>query len=501
MVAPEGTAVGVATTVAEVTGRAEDPGVERIPVTAGPAVEPETETVAQTPVVVLVVAARNPADVGRPPVPVDVAGGVPQTREPEPPPGRMPVPTAVVVGERTPGIPSHPVEPGRSVRPPAPAVGLPVLLDARLPGPSIVDLDPLAMRAQRVAVTARIDGGIGHETGPMAFRPVIERGSSRPCAALELDPGIVETVGHERLAAADDHRSPLRHDFRESGENRHLGPAATVAVNLVAAVLLHVDPGVGCVQDRQLRFEKVTFDLQAQPAPVQDVERVLVFAVRRSGDPLKSDLRVVVQGQDRTVRHEDRESRARRRPDPVASQNRQVEFKFALSARTGREQGRVSVQRADETVDAREALRLFLARSIRCPDGGCGKDERRHEDADRKQVSHLSVPLWNRSQCEATTSGNQQTACQGDDSRWLPERRTIPVARRDFESLHRGPARFERDAPVTFRGRPEWWMAPFRMMPPVQRRPRSPCPSFPFVNTRIRCCGRDARLWRSSVPI
>ena len=398
MVAPKGTAVGVAPPVAKVAGRAEDPGIERIPVAARPTVEPETEAIAQPPVVVLVVTARNPADVGRPPVPVDMTGGVPQTREPDPSPGRMHVPAAVVVGERTPGIPSHPVEPGGSIRPPAPAVGLPVLLDARLPGPSIVDLDPLAMRAQGVAVAADIDRGIGHETGPMAFRPVSQRGRRHACTVLEFDPGVVETVGHERLATTNDDRPPLRHDLRESGKNRHLGPAASVAVNLVATVLLDVDPGVGGVHHRQLRFKKVIRDLQAQAAPVEDVERVLVLAVRRSGNALEGDLRVVIQGQDRSVRHEDGESRARRRPDPVAPQDRQVEFKLALGAGTGREQGRVSVQRADETVDAGQALRLFLARSVRCPDGGCGKDHRQREDADRKRVSHLSVPLRNRSE-------------------------------------------------------------------------------------------------------
>ena len=271
MVPPQGTAVGVAATVAKVAGRAEDPGIERIPVAARPTVEPETEAMAQSPVVVLVVTAWNPADVGGPPVPVDMAGGVPQTREPDPSPGRMHVPAAIVVGERTPGIPSHPVEPGGSIRPPAPAVGLPVLLDARLPGPSIVDLDPLAMRAQRVAVAADIDRGIGHETGSMAFRPVSQRGRRHARTVLELDPGVVETVGHERLAATNDDRPPLRHDLRESGKNRHLGPAASVTVNLVATVLLDIDPGVGGVHHRQLRFKKVICDLQAQPAPVEDV--------------------------------------------------------------------------------------------------------------------------------------------------------------------------------------------------------------------------------------
>ena len=416
MVAPKGTAVGVAAAVAKVAGRAEDPGIERIPVAARPTVEPETEAIAQPPVVVLIVTARNPADVGRPPVPVDMAGGVPQTREPDPSPGRMHVPAAVVVGERTPGIPSHPVEPGGSIRPPAPAVGLPVLLDARLPGPSIVDLDPLAMRTQGVAVAADIDRGIGHETGPMAFRPVGQRGRRHACTVLELDPGVVETVGHERLAATNDDRTPLRHDLRESGKNRHLGPAASVAVNLVATVLLDVDPGVGRVHHRQLRFEKVIRDLQAQAAPVEDVERVLVLAVRRSGNALERDLRVVIQGQDRSVRHEDGESRARRRPDPVAPQDRQVEFKLALSAGTGREQGRVSVQRTDETVDAGQALRLFLARSVRCPGGGCGKDHRQRDDADRKRVSHLSVPSEESERRKVTTpSSNPRARAWGPD--------------------------------------------------------------------------------------
>ena len=318
MAAPQGMAVGVAPTVAEVAGRAEDPGVERIPVAAGPTVEPETEAVAQASVVVLVVAAWNPADVGGTPVPVNMTGGVHQTRVPDPPPCGMPVPAAVVVGERAPGIPRHPVETGGCVRPPAPAVRLPVVLDVRLPGPAIVDLDPLTMGAQGVAVAAGINGGVGHEAGPMARGPVIQGGSRHARAVLELDPGVVETVGHERLTAANDHRAPLRHDFRESGENRHLGPAASVAVNLVTAVLLHVDPGVGRVHYGQLRFEKVIFDFQAQPPPVQDVERVLILAVRRPGDPFQGDLGVVIHGQDRTVRHEDGEPRVRRRPDPIA---------------------------------------------------------------------------------------------------------------------------------------------------------------------------------------
>jgi hypothetical protein len=272
------------------------------------------------------------------------------------------------------------------------------------------------MRAQRVAVAADIDRGIGHETGPMAFRPVSQRGRRHACTVLELDPGVVETVGHERLAATNDDRPPLRHDLRESGKNRHLGPAASVAVNLVAAVLLDVDPGVGGVDHGQRRLKKVICDLQAQPAPVEDIERVLVLAVRRSGNALESDLRVVVQGQDRPVRHEDRESRARRRPDAVASQNRQVEFKFTLSAGTGREQGRVSVQRADEAVDASKFLRLFLARSVRCPGGGCGKDHRKREDADRKRMSHLSVPSEESERRKVTTpSSNPRARAWGPD--------------------------------------------------------------------------------------
>jgi len=213
--------------------------------------------------------------------------------------------------------------------------------------------------AQGVAVAAGIDGGIGHETGAMTCGPFIQGG---------------------------------RHDFRESGENRHFGPAAAVTVNLVAAPLLHVDPGVRGVHHRQLRFEKVVFDLQTQPPPMQDVERVLILAVRRSGDPFEGDLGVVVQSQDRTVRHEHGESRVRRRPDPITSQNRQMEFEFALGAGTSREQGRVSVQRADETVDAGESVRLFLAWGVRCFGAGRGEDDRKRESADQKRVSHLTVP-------------------------------------------------------------------------------------------------------------
>ncbi len=441
MAAPQGMAVGVASTIAQVAGRTEDPGVERIPVSSGPSVEPETETIAQAPVVVLIVAAWNPADVGGAPVPVDMAGGVHQTREPEPSPCRMPVPAAVVVGERAPGIPRHPVETGGSVGPPAPAVRLPVLLDARLPGPSIVDLDPLAMGAQGVAVAAGIDGGVGHETGPMARGPVIQGGSRHARAVLELDPWVVETVGHERLTTANDHRAPLRHDFRESGENRHLGPAASVAVNLVAAVLLHVNPGVGRVHYGQLRFEKVIFDLEAQPPPVQDVEGVLILAVRRPGDPFQGDLGIVVQCQDRTVRHEDGEPRVRRRPDPIAPQNRQVEFEFALGAGTSREQGGVSIQCADETVDAGESTCVFLPRSVRRPDAGRGKDHRKREDADRKRVSHRTVPL--------------RIEAKGSYHLWLRANR-VPGRRVRFvrgNPTIRLPVRCKRNTPVTSRGR------------------------------------------------
>ena len=351
---------------------------------------------AQTPVVVLVVAARNPADVGRSPVPVDMAGGVHQPRVPEPSPGRVPVPTAVVVGERPPGIPRHPVQPGGSVGPPAPAVRLPVLLDVGLPGPSILHLDPLAVLAERVAVATGVDSGVGHESGPMVTRPVVQRGRGHAGAALELDPGVVEAVGDEGFAAAYDHRPPLRYDFREAGEDGYLGPAASVVVDLVAAVLLQVDPGIRCVDHGEVRLGKVVFQLQAEPPPVEEVERVRVLAVRRTGDPREGDLGVVVQRQDRAVRHEDGESRVRRRPDPIAAQDRQMEFQIALGAGTSREQGGVPIQGANEAVDAGEALRVFRSRRL-APGDGCGEDDRKGDGADRKRVSHLTVPLRNRS--------------------------------------------------------------------------------------------------------
>ena len=166
------------------------------------------------------------------------------------------------------------------MRPAAPAVGLPVVFDVGLPGPAILDFDPPAMTGQGGAIAVDIDGRVGRELGTVTFRPLIQCCGSRAGAALELDPGVVEAPNQERFATADDHRTPLGDDFGEPGQHRDFGPTVAVALDLVAAFLLGVDPGVGGVDRRQLRVQQVVRNLQAQPAPVQDVEGVCVVGVR-----------------------------------------------------------------------------------------------------------------------------------------------------------------------------------------------------------------------------
>ena len=276
----QGATVCVAATVPKVPRRTEDPGVERIPEAAGPSVETPPEAVAQTPVVALVVAAGDPADIGRPPVPVHVAGGVDGAREPEPTVAGMHVPTAVVVGERTPGIPSDPVQSGGRIRPAASAVRLPVVFDLGLPGPAILDFDPPAMPGQGGAVAVCIDGRIGREPCTVTLRPFIQRCGSDAGPVLEFDPRVVETPNQERFATADDHRTPLGDDFGESVQHRDFGRAVAIALDLVAAFLLGVDPGVRRVDRRQFRVQQVVRDFQAEPALVQDVKGVRIVGIR-----------------------------------------------------------------------------------------------------------------------------------------------------------------------------------------------------------------------------
>ena len=136
------------------------------------------------------------------------------------------------------------------------------------------------MAGQGGAVAVDVDGRVGREAGTVTLRPLIQRCGSGAGPVLELDPGVVEPPHQKRFATADDHRTPLRDDFGEPFQHRDFSPVVAVALDLVAALLLGVDPGVGRVDRRQLRVQQVVCDLQAQPAPVQDVEGVRVVGVR-----------------------------------------------------------------------------------------------------------------------------------------------------------------------------------------------------------------------------
>ena len=276
----QGAAVGVTAAVAQVARRAEDPGVERIPEAPCPPVESPAKAEAPAEVVAMVVAAGDPAHIGRPPVPVHVARGVDGAWEPEPAVAGMHVPAAVVVGEGAPGVASDPVQSGGSMRPAAPAVGLPIVLDRGLPGPAILDFHPLAVVGQAGPVAVDIDGRVRREAGAVTPHPLIQGQCGGAGPALELDPRVVETSNQERFTVADDHRAALGDDLREAIQYGDFGPAVAVALDLVTAPLLRVDPSVRRVDRRQLPVEQVVRDVEAQPAPVQYIEGVRVVRVR-----------------------------------------------------------------------------------------------------------------------------------------------------------------------------------------------------------------------------
>ena len=298
------------------------------------------------------------------------------------------VPAAVVVGERAPGIPGDPVQSGRRVRPAAPAVGLPVVFDLGLPGLAILDVDPVAVAGQRGAVAVGIDRRIGREAGSVPIRPLVQCRGGGAGSVLELDPGVVESLHPERFATADDHRTPLRDDLGEPFQDRDFGPGVAVAFDLVAALLLGVDPGIRRVDGGQLGIHEVVRDFQAQAAAVQNVEGVHVVGIRRAGDLGEGDFAVMIEGEDRAVGHQHGQAAVGSRPDPVPAQDREMDLQLALRTRAGSEQGRLAVQRADEAVDALEFC-LFLLHRLLGLRRNCGAGRDNDQQDLREGGSHL----------------------------------------------------------------------------------------------------------------
>jgi len=129
-------------------------------------------------------------------------------------------------------------------------------------------------------VAVDIDGGVCRKPGAVSPYPFIQGQSGGAGAALKFDPRVVQTLHQKGFAIADDHRTALGDDLREAVQHSDFRPAVAVAFDLVAAALFGVDPGVRRVDCRQLPVQQVVRDLEAQPAPVQDVEGVHVVRVR-----------------------------------------------------------------------------------------------------------------------------------------------------------------------------------------------------------------------------
>ena len=305
----------------------------------------------------------------------------------------MQVPTAVVVGERPPGIARDPIQSGGSVGPATPAVGLPVVIDIWLPGAPVFDVYPPAVLAQGTAVAVGVDGGVGREAGTMTLCPVVQRCGRGAESGLELGPGVVDAANENDLAASNDRRTPLGDDFGETVQHGDLGPAVAVAVDLVPAALFGVDPGIGGVHGRQLRVQQMVCNFEPEAPAVKDVERVRIVAVGRAGDLREGHFAVVVQGEDRAVGHQHRETGAGSGPDPVAAQDRQVEFQLALRTGANCEQRCLAFQGADEAVDTVEAFRFVRYGRLRGAGGACAESERDDQQSRRDWNSHLSSPI------------------------------------------------------------------------------------------------------------
>ena len=222
----------------------------------------------------------------------------------------------------------------------------------------------------------------------MPIRPLVQRRGGGAGSVLELDPGVVESLHPERFAAADDHRTPLRDDLGEPFQDRDFGPGVAVALDLVAALLLGVDPGVRRVDGGQLGIHEVVRDFQAQASAVQNVEGVHVVGIGRAGDLGEGDFAVMIQGQDRAVGHQHGQAAVGSRPDPVPAQDREMDLQLALRARAGGEQGRLAVQRADEAVDAFEFC-LFLLHRLLGLRHNCGAGRDNDQQDLREGGSHL----------------------------------------------------------------------------------------------------------------
>ena len=136
------------------------------------------------------------------------------------------------------------------------------------------------MVGQAGPVPVDVDRRVRRQASAVTPNPLIQGQCGASGPAPELDPRVVETPNQERLTIADDHGTPLGNDLREAIQHGDFRPAVAVALGLVAAPLFGVDAGVRRVDCRQLPFQQVVRDLEAQPPPVQYVEGVRVVRVR-----------------------------------------------------------------------------------------------------------------------------------------------------------------------------------------------------------------------------